>query len=310
MATLGVALTAPETGWKRYDDSDSRIVYTGTTTIITDSEYAYNNCTATYFLSSNSGCSISFKFYGTKLRIIDSIYWNRSATVNISIDGVVETYDDYSSTANILQALLYEKTGLSLGIHTVTITNGTTAVFGLDAIDIDEDGELKLYYTPTNLTATAGDSKVTLSWTAATSATSYIIKRATTSGGTYTTIASGVADTSYVDTDVVNGTTYYYVVIAVNDYGESENSNEASATPQATGKALLLIELVDGLQKEYQLTETEVNAFIAWYNTRAGGTGDPCYIFTKDFNLGPFDSRKDYLVFDKIQNFEVMAYSA
>lgn len=77
----------------------------------------------------------------------------------------------------------------------------------------------------------------------------------------------------------------------------------------AAEKALLLIELVDGLQKEYELTQTEVDSFISWYNNRAGGTGDPCYIFNKDFNIGPFDSRKDYLTFDKIQNFEVMAFT-
>ena len=47
----------------------------------------------------------------------------------------------------------------------------------------------------------------------------------------YTTIASGVTATSYLDTGLVNGTTYYYVVAATNIYGVSLNSAEASATP-------------------------------------------------------------------------------
>ncbi|MBP2635779.1 MAG: hypothetical protein H6Q72_1686 [Firmicutes bacterium] len=162
---------------------------------------------------------------------------------------------------------------------------------------------------PTDLTATAGDAQVTLSWTAVTGAMSYIVKRATTSGGTYTTIASGITDTSYVDTDVINGTTYYYVVTAVNDYGESDNSNEASATPQAAEKALLLIEMVDGLQKEYELTETEIETFLAWFIARDGGSGAPYYEINKDFNIKPFTGRTDYLVFDKIQNVEVMQYA-
>ena len=45
---------------------------------------------------------------------------------------------------------------------------------------------------PTNLTATAGDSQVSLSWNSVSDATSYTVMRATTSGGDYTAIATGV----------------------------------------------------------------------------------------------------------------------
>ena len=36
---------------------------------------------------------------------------------------------------------------------------------------------------------------------------------------------------SYNDTSAVNGQTYYYVVSAINNIGESSNSNQASGTP-------------------------------------------------------------------------------
>ncbi len=86
---------------------------------------------------------------------------------------------------------------------------------------------------PTGLSATAGNAQVALSWTVSTGATSYNIKRATVSGGPYTTIATGVSATSYTDTTAANGTTYYYVVSAVNTSGESANSAQVSATPSA-----------------------------------------------------------------------------
>ena len=54
-------------------------------------------------------------------------------------------------------------------------------------------------------------------------------RNATTSGGPYSTIGSPTA-TGYTDTTAVNGTTYYYVVSAVNSSGESANSSEAAVS--------------------------------------------------------------------------------
>ena len=85
---------------------------------------------------------------------------------------------------------------------------------------------------PTGLQATAGDAQVALSWTASTGTTSYNMKRSTTSGGPYMTISSPTT-TSYTDAGLTNGTTYYYVVSAVNAAGESANSSQASAKPVA-----------------------------------------------------------------------------
>jgi len=84
---------------------------------------------------------------------------------------------------------------------------------------------------PTGLTAASGgNSHVQLNWNASSGATSYSVKRATVSGGPYTAIASPTTN-SYNDTTAVNGTTYYYVVSAVNSVGASANSSQVSATP-------------------------------------------------------------------------------
>ena len=83
---------------------------------------------------------------------------------------------------------------------------------------------------PTGLMATAGAQQVSLSWTASAGATGYNVERSTTTGGPYTKVASPTA-TSYVDTGVTAGTTYYYVVAAVNASGTSGLSAQVSATP-------------------------------------------------------------------------------
>ena len=97
---------------------------------------------------------------------------------------------------------------------------------------------------PSNLVATGGNTQVTLSWSGSAGATSYNVQRSTTNGGSYTTVASPTT-TSYTDTGLSNGTTYYYVVAAVNSIGESGNSNQASATPTATG-IISLVNTVGG----------------------------------------------------------------
>jgi len=85
---------------------------------------------------------------------------------------------------------------------------------------------------PTGLTAAAGNAQVTLSWMASAGATSYNVYRSTTPGGEGTTAsATGIASTSYTNTGLTNGTTYYYKVAAVNAVGTSAQSSEISATP-------------------------------------------------------------------------------
>jgi hypothetical protein len=81
------------------------------------------------------------------------------------------------------------------------------------------------------LTATAGNGQAGLTWSAATGATGYSVSRGTASGGPYTTIKTNAVGTGYTDTDLTNGTTYYYVVSATNAEGEGASSNEAPATP-------------------------------------------------------------------------------
>ncbi len=91
---------------------------------------------------------------------------------------------------------------------------------------------------PTGLKASPGSAKVYLSWDASTSgATGYNVKRSTSSGGSYTTIASPT-NTSYTDTGLSSCATYYYVVSATNTAGQSTDSGERAAALGAFALAL------------------------------------------------------------------------
>jgi hypothetical protein len=82
----------------------------------------------------------------------------------------------------------------------------------------------------TNGTAASTTGSVTLSWQAASGATGYTVKRATVSGGPYTTIAEGLASPGYTDTVAADGTTYYYVVSSTNEERASVDSSPVSGT--------------------------------------------------------------------------------
>lgn len=86
--------------------------------------------------------------------------------------------------------------------------------------------------------AAAGGREVVLQWkpsaTAAPAGTCnyYLVKRSKASGSGYQAVATGLAGTTWTDAKAEPGTTYSYVVTAVNTAGESSPSNEAkAATP-------------------------------------------------------------------------------
>lgn len=81
------------------------------------------------------------------------------------------------------------------------------------------------------LNAAPGPAQVTLNWLGASENMTYELRRSTVAAGPFTTIASKLSSTTYVDTSLTNGTTYYYVVTGTNPAGKSVDSNQASATP-------------------------------------------------------------------------------
>lgn len=165
-----------------------------------------------------------------------SLTWNGSTGAT--------SYNIYRSlTAGGEGATAYATGVTSTSFTDTGVTNGTTYYYKVTAVNsAGESGpsneafatpQLAKPATPTGLTAKAGDSQVMLSWNASTGATSYNLYRSLTQGGEGTVAyKTGVTTTSFTDTSLTNGTTYYYTVTAVNSAGESGQSSEASATPQ------------------------------------------------------------------------------
>jgi subtilisin family serine protease len=136
-----------------------------------------------------------------------------------------------SLTTDALKNDLLQNVDLIGSLNGNTITGGRLNAF--KALQACAPGQVpQLPPAPTNLNASGSNGQVSLTWTAVSGATSYNIKRGTSSGSE-TLLASGIQSASYTDSAVTNGTTYFYKVSAVNGAGEGPDSGEASATPTA-----------------------------------------------------------------------------
>ena len=86
---------------------------------------------------------------------------------------------------------------------------------------------------PSTLTATAGNTQISLTWPAVAGASGYTVERGAVTGGPYTTVGAPTG-VSYTDNGLTNGTAYYYVVATNNANGTGPLSEEATATPVTT----------------------------------------------------------------------------
>ena len=154
--------------------------------------------------------------------------------------------------------------GATVGTNSYTdtgLTNGTTYYYVVTAVDTsnnesaDSNGvsvvpdgglpDLTPPAAPTGVAASAGDGQVGLSWNAngENDLAGYDVYRATNSGGPYTRLNGALLTvTSINDNTVTNGTTYFYVVVAVDtSNNESADSVEVSATPSVPGAGNLIL---------------------------------------------------------------------
>ncbi len=128
------------------------------------------------------------------------------------------------------------------------LTNGTTVWFAVTSIDAngnESDPSTAVSATPadstappapTGLTVTPGDEQVELGWDPVTAEdlAGYRVLRALDASGPWTTLnATPTPETSYVDRDVENETTYWYAVVSVDESGnQSAPLEPMQAVPQ------------------------------------------------------------------------------
>jgi fibronectin type 3 domain-containing protein len=162
----------------------------------------------------------------------------------------VTSYNVYEGTSQSIKGKPVAS-AKGTGVTVKGLTDGTTYYFKVTAVNKAGEGPMSSAASatpaaaitapasPAGLTATSGNGRVTLSWTAPASdggagISGYLIYQGTGPGGESGVPVNGtpVQATSYTLTGLTNGTTYYFKVAAVNDAEhQGQESAEASATP-------------------------------------------------------------------------------
>lgn len=163
-----------------------------------------------------------------------SLTWSAvSGASGYNVKRALTSGGPYGVVAGNLSGTSYTNTGLTNGstyYYVVSASNSAGEGANSAQVSVRPVAPVVVPSAPTNLSAVAGNAAATLSWSAVTGATGYSVKRAPTSGGPYSVVASSLTATSYTNSGLSNGTTYYYVVSASNAAGESPNSVPASVT--------------------------------------------------------------------------------
>lgn len=231
-ATSVVSAALPGT----YENDRPAIQYSGTWTTASSN----NDSGGSYATSNSPTASASFTFIGSNVVWISRMT-GASGINEVLIDGkVVATVDRYSATGKY-QVQAHRTTGLSDGVHTITIRNTDKKNEAANGASVIIDSfRVPKPTAPAKLSSvksTTQENGVNVTWKAAgdPDVVAYNIYRGTSTTGELSRIATVPATaTSFLNVDVKGTRTYRYYVRAV-DYIDrlSASWTSASATVKA-----------------------------------------------------------------------------
>lgn len=199
-------------------------IYPGTAFYNTDPSRAKNQIPRTH------GDFMWSQFAGAKNAAVQSVYISMFDEMN-EATGILNCAEDASSipAGKYFLTLDADGTHVSSDFYLRLVSDGGKMIKGQIAYTATHPTPHVLT-PPASLTPhVLSSSSIQINWSTVTDSPCYNLKRATTSGGPYTTVAAGVTGGTYTDTGLAANTTYYYVVSSgrING-GESTNSGQVS----------------------------------------------------------------------------------
>ncbi|MFF6013921.1 Ig-like domain-containing protein [Lysinibacillus fusiformis] len=306
-AVVGDRLTQPEIGWKRYDDTHNKIFYEKDKwSRHTVASAAYDYKKGSTGAKKNVIAKMEFWFLGSKINIITYRHPSYSKDALVKIDGIDQGNLQIVGSDQS-QTLAFKKDGLDFGFHKVEVMVASTSpnveTFNLRIDAIDVDGKLVAPDEVTNnesitldknalellegnqdkLTATVTPDTAKVIWSSNDESVATVDQ-----DGNVTAIKEGEA----IITAKIEGTDISATSTVIVKKPDNSFSN-----------AILSITLVNGITKEYDVTNTVLNNYLNWFESAQGTS---TFKFSK--TISPYKKVTEYIVHDKIASFEVREY--
>ncbi len=169
-------------------------------------------------LTSNNGIKVTWQAVSGAEQYV--VYRSNSKTGNYSRLG--QTTNTFMTDNNVVEGVTY--------YYKVAATNDA----GESAMSANSNGVMVPITdtepdAPTGVTVSVvSGNGIMVTWQAVPGATQYVVYRSTSTATSSFTIETTTAQTSWIDTGVSAGTTYYYKVAAVNEIGEGEMSSTSN----------------------------------------------------------------------------------
>ena len=195
-----------------------------------------------YFVPRTAGGLMRFGLNGQNLEAPAAVQFTVGAWTHVAVTLLGNTATMYINGTAVVTSSTFSNDPSGLGVTPTnylgkSASSADSTLFGtldefqlfevaLDATQIASLAAVPL--APTALSAQPETSRVTLTWQSLPGATGYTVKRATASGGPFTTLTT-VKGASYADHNVTPGITYYYVVSIADGIGLGATSSPASA---------------------------------------------------------------------------------
>ncbi|NLY43091.1 MAG: PKD domain-containing protein, partial [Clostridiaceae bacterium] len=218
-----------------YEENDSAITYMGTW----DRPWSDSASGNYYRRSSQEGAGAVFTFVGTAVKWIGHTS-SSGGIAEVWIDGRQEAIVNLNKNVTEYQQVLYQRTHLARGQHTLEIKvfTGQINIDGFIVLDNMED--LSAPEVPQGLTAQKGNTTAEITWTAGSEEDiiGYRLYRSDREDGGFVPVGNKMLNIlpqpSYNDTGLVNGKVYYYTVTAIDEAGnESVTAPVVSVIPCA-----------------------------------------------------------------------------
>ncbi|AIY80889.1 Ig domain-containing protein [Clostridium botulinum] len=301
-ATVGEQLLQPEDGWKRYDDTNENIIYSGNgwnnSTFFTDGRFGQ---TTKVLMNPNNETTIKFKFKGSKLRTYGAGYSTMYSHNIISIDGIKHNMANWSDISNNVIGCSFEIRDLQYKDHIVTIEYGGSERIYLDSIDIDDTGYLvdpnssasSISLDKSSLSLKEGSSdKLTATTTPAAVDVTWSSSDETIATVDENGKVTGIKEGTCIVTAQIKGTDVKAtceVTVTKEDIVEPEEPIENGS---------LYLEMIDGNIK--RADKSQIEKFKKWFISRdLDETESPIFKITNA------KGNTEYLVHDKVVGFEI-----